>query len=124
MNKLRVPCEKATESPPSARSWSASTTCEVCGEYKPCRCAAERNLCRTLVFLAAWKSCRSCSARVLYVDEQARTDSEFICGRCDERREAMGKRLSRPSLPLRMALHLRSLFSTANDNHEVTNASA
>jgi len=106
MDRLRVPFGNATESPPTTPPWSASTTCEACVEYEPCRCTDERNLCRTLVYLAAWKPCASCGSRVLYVDEQARTDSEFLCGPCRDRREAMGKRLARPSLPARAAMHL------------------
>jgi hypothetical protein len=114
MPKLRAPDEKSSfESTPP---WSAETNCNTCGEYKPCRCSDEANLCRTLVYLADWKPCGSCGSRVLYVDEQARTDSEFICGACREHREALGKRLTRPSLPRRAALHLRSLFTTGNDN--------
>jgi hypothetical protein len=33
-------------------------------------------------------------------------------------RENLARRLRRTSLPLRAGLHLRSLFTTANDNHE------
>jgi hypothetical protein len=73
------------------------------------------NLCRTLAYFAAWKPCRACGALVLFVDERARTDSKFTCGRCDARREALGKRC-RPSLPMRAALHLRALFEARNDN--------
>jgi hypothetical protein len=120
MPKLRAPDGKSSSE--STPPWSAETSCNTCGEYKPCRCADERNICRTLVFLAAWKSCASCGARVLYVDECARTNSDFICGRCDKRREAMGaqaRRIDWPSLPRRAAMRLRSLFSTANDNAAV-----
>jgi len=77
----------------------------------------EGNLCRALVYFAAWRPCPACGALVLFVDERAQTDSKFTCGRCDERREALGKRW-RPSLPDRVRFHLASLFSIANDNHE------
>jgi len=159
MDRLRVSFGNATESPPTAPPWSASTTCKTCGEYKPCRCSNEANLCRTLVYLAAWKPCASCGARVLYVDEQAHTDGDFLCGNCQLRRATLARmfsqirpcrvcgklsarlkdglcyehferlqtlarelypdqaeRLVRPSLPVRAALHLKALFSTANQN--------
>lgn len=78
------------------------------------------NLARTLIYLAAWRPCSACGARVLYVDSAARTDTTFVCGRCEARREALAKQCRpprrRPSLPIRVALHLRELFATANDN--------
>jgi hypothetical protein len=127
MPKLRAPEGKA--SPESTPEWSAETTCNTCGEYKPCQCSDERNLCRTLVFLAERKVCKACGARVLFVDENARTDTNFICGRCDQRREAMGEQAKRARatsrnrrqlpLPSLVRLHLWGLFSTVNDNGKV-----
>jgi len=76
----------------------------------------EVNLCRTLAYLAAWRPCPACGALVLYVNERARTDGKFTCGRCDERREAMGRRLRRPSLHERARFHLAALFTVSNDN--------
>jgi hypothetical protein len=75
------------------------------------------SFCAVLVYSAAWRACGACGALVLFVDGQARTDSKFTCGRCDERSEALGMRC-RPSLPLRSALHLHALFSTANNSGE------
>ena len=43
------------------------------------------NMVKMLVLLAAWRPCNSCGARVLYVDENARTDTQFVCGHCEER---------------------------------------
>ena len=91
----------------------------------------EGDLCRALVFLADWKHCEACGASMLFVDENARTDTKFICGRCDERRENLGEQAklaraaSRPRRPLpsRMGLHLWDLFSMANDNRKVAHAS-
>jgi hypothetical protein len=40
-----------------------------------------------VAFLAAWRPCNSCEDLVLYVDENARTDTRFICGKCMERAE-------------------------------------
>jgi len=45
--------------------------------------AQEGNLCGALVLLARWRKCSVCDARVLFVNEQARTDGKFICGGCD-----------------------------------------
>jgi hypothetical protein len=42
------------------------------------------NMVKMLTFLAAWRPCNSCGARVLYVDENARTDTQFVCGHCEE----------------------------------------
>jgi hypothetical protein len=47
----------------------------------------EGNMVKTLVFLATWRPCSSCGERVLYVDDNARTDTRFVCGRCLERAE-------------------------------------
>jgi tRNA A37 N6-isopentenylltransferase MiaA len=75
----------------------------------------EGNLCAVLVTFAAWRPCCVCGSLTLYVNENARTDSDFECGLCKEIRESLAKRL-RPSLPMLAALHMRALFSTANDN--------
>jgi hypothetical protein len=80
----------------------------------------EGNLCAVLVTFAAWRPCCVCGSLTLYVNENARTDSDFECGLCKEIRENLAKRLRRPSLPLRVGLHLRALFSTANDNAAVS----
>jgi hypothetical protein len=45
------------------------------------------NLTKVLTMFAAWRPCRSCGARVLYVDEDARPDGDFICGLCEERQD-------------------------------------
>jgi hypothetical protein len=79
--------------------------------------AQEGNLCACLVTFAAWRTCNGCGARVLFVNEQARTTGKFACGRCDERREAMGEKC-KPSLPARAALHLWGSFSTNDNGHE------
>jgi len=114
MPKLRAPDEKSSSE--SMPPWSAETTCTTCGEYKPCRCSDEGNLCACLVTFSAWRKCCVCGSETLYVNSQARTDTDFECGICQRIREDLAKKLARPSLPMRAALHLRSLFSTANDN--------
>lgn len=55
----------------------------------------EGNLCSVLRLFAAWRPCSSCGARVLFVDEQVRTDSAFLCGRCESRRKTLGRIFSR-----------------------------
>jgi hypothetical protein len=47
----------------------------------------EGDMVKTLVFFAAWRLCNSCGDLVLYVDENARTDTQFVCGQCMERAE-------------------------------------
>jgi hypothetical protein len=79
--------------------------------------AQEGNLCACLVTFAAWRKCCVCGSETLYVDGRCRTDDDFECGLCQRIREDLAKRL-KPSLPMRAALHLHALFSTANDNHE------
>jgi hypothetical protein len=80
------------------------------------------NLCAVLHLFAAWRTCEGCGLRVLFVNEQARSDGPFICGLCERRREALGRKCRAPapeglaSLPVRVALHLRALFATGNDN--------
>jgi hypothetical protein len=84
--------------------------------------ANEGNLCKCLVMFAAWRPCCVCGSLTLYVNENVRTDSDFECGRCKEIRENLARWL-RPALPVRAALHLLGLFSTAIDNREVAHAS-
>ena len=45
------------------------------------------NLTKVLTMFAAWRRCRACGARVLYVNEDARTDGDFICGSCEKRQD-------------------------------------
>jgi hypothetical protein len=40
------------------------------------------NLCTYLVMCAAWWHCRKCGSLSLFVNEQDRTDGEFICDAC------------------------------------------
>ena len=48
----------------------------------------EGNMVKMLVYLASWRPCNSCGERVLYIDDNnARTDTQFVCGRCLERAE-------------------------------------
>jgi hypothetical protein len=82
----------------------------------------EGNLCAVLVRFATWRLCCVCGSLTLYVNENARTDSDFECGRCKEVCEILARWL-RPSLPMRAALHLLGLFSKAIDNHQVAHAS-
>ena len=49
--------------------------------------ADEGNMVKMLAFLAAWRPCNCCGARVLYVDDTGRTDTQFVCGHCEERAE-------------------------------------
>jgi len=53
--------------------------------------AGEGNMVKTLAFLAAWRPCNGCGACVLYVNDYGRTDTRFICGRCMERAERLGR---------------------------------
>jgi ribosomal protein S27AE len=76
----------------------------------------EGNLVKMLKTFADWRTCDTCGDRVLYANENLRTDTRFTCGRCQERRKRLGKSLRRPSLPVRVLLHVRSLFLAANDN--------
>ena len=116
--------ENTTTTPP----WSASTTCSACGDYVPCGCEArakpptpapaqEGNLCACLVTLAAWRRCH-CGSLTLFVDSQARTDSDFTCGLCQAKIEDLARRLRYVKCAERVRFHLSALFSTANDNHE------
>lgn len=82
----------------------------------------EGDLCACLITFAGWRKCSVCASLTLFVNENVRTNSDFECGLCKEIRENLARRL-RPSLPCRAALHLRAVFSTANDNHEVAHAS-
>lgn len=85
-----------------------ATPSELADEAERCRRAREQhrplapapieaNLCATLVYLAAWRPCRSCGTRVLFVDERARTDTAFTCGRCEARKEALAKQAQKPA---------------------------
>jgi hypothetical protein len=76
----------------------------------------DANLCACLVTFAAWRKCCVCGSLTLFVNEQARTDGAFECGLCREIREGLAERLRRTPILERVALHLRSLFATANDN--------
>jgi hypothetical protein len=78
--------------------------------------APDADLCACLVAFARWRKCCVCGSETLYVNDQARSDTDFECGLCQRIREDLAKKL-RPPLPLRAALHLRSLHCTANDNH-------
>ena len=49
------------------------------------------DLTAVLILFAAWRPCTSCGDRVLFVDEEAKTDSPFLCGGCEEHREALGR---------------------------------
>jgi hypothetical protein len=107
-----VSCSKRTV--PRERT---ATLAELAEDRRRCLAAKakqapvqEGNLCACLVTFAAWRICNGCGARLLFVNEQARTTGKFVCGRCDERREAMGEKC-KPSLPFRAALHLRALLS-------------
>lgn len=54
------------------------------------------NLAGVLILFAQWRPCTACGCRVLYVDERGRNDSTFTCGRCEERRGALGKECRPP----------------------------
>jgi hypothetical protein len=81
--------------------------------------AQEGNLAAVLVLFARWRKCCVCSRPVLFVDARCRTDADVECPTCQGIREDLARRLRRPSLPTRAALHLWGLFATSNDNHEV-----
>ena len=85
---------------------------------KPPAAAQEGNLCACLVTFAAWRKCCVCSRPVLYVDARCRTAGDVECPTCQGIREDLARRL-RPPMPTRAALHLRALFTTANDNGAV-----
>lgn len=55
------------------------------------------NLASVLILFAAWRPCSSCRVVVLYVDEAAGTASPFLCGRCEERREALRRECRPPA---------------------------
>jgi len=83
---------------------------------------AEGNLAAVLTLFGAWRTCGACGRRVLFVNSQAGTDGDFLCGRCERRLEALARdcRTVAPpatSPPLRVALYLWALFGgVANDN--------
>ena len=91
--------------------------CLAAKSKPPTPAPTEGNLVKCLVVFAAWRKCCVCGSLTLFVDGRCRTDDDFECGFCQGIREDLAKRL-RPPMPMRAALHLRSLFSTANDNHE------
>jgi hypothetical protein len=124
---------KVSRSKRTAPRERTATPAELADETERCRRAREKarqatepepegNLAKCLVTFARWRKCCVCGSLTLFVNTQARTDGDVECPSCVRVRENIAKRL-RPSLPMRAALHLRSLFSTANDNHEVQHAS-
>jgi hypothetical protein len=76
----------------------------------------EANLAAVLVTFARWRKCCCCQALVLYVGANARATGDVECKLCVDIREDLARRLRRTSLPARVGLHLRALFSTSNDN--------
>jgi hypothetical protein len=81
MPKLRVRSRKASleELEEDRRRCLAAKAPEPEPKPEP----TEGNLCGALVLLARWRKCSVFDARVLFVNEQARTDGEFICGGCE-----------------------------------------
>ena len=61
----------------------------------PTAAPTEGNLCACLVTFAAWRKCNGCGQPCLYVDSNACTDSEFICGNCVLRRATLEQLFSR-----------------------------
>jgi hypothetical protein len=51
----------------------------------------EGNLVAVLVLFAAWRPCNGCGAITLYIDEQMKTASQFVCGLCEQQRVALGR---------------------------------
>ena len=49
--------------------------------------AGQGNMVKALAFLASWRHCKACGALALYVDHNARTDTPFICGKCEAHAE-------------------------------------
>jgi hypothetical protein len=88
--------------------------------------AAEGNLCTVLALFARWRRCSGCGLRILFVNAQATTAGDFLCGRCERRREALARECRPPvSLPARVALHLGALWSmVANDNRSTVKGEA
>ena len=82
----------------------------------------EGNLCGCVVMFAQWRRCCCCGSLTLFVNSQARSDSDFECGLCQGIRESHAQRL-RQSLPTRAALQVRALCAMANGNREVAYAS-
>ena len=52
---------------------------------------ARVNLARVLVLFARFKSCSSCGGRTLYVNAEANSDGDFLCGLCEVRQQAFAK---------------------------------
>lgn len=86
------------------------------------------NLASVLVLFARWRRCCVCRAPVLFVNGQCGTDGDVECPTCTGIREELARKLRpvqpanlhlAPSLPARVALRLRALWSTANDNATV-----
>jgi hypothetical protein len=79
----------------------------------------EGNLVKVLVLFGRFRRCSCCGRPVLYVNARCRTDDDDVeCPTCQGIREDLARRL-RPPMPTRAALHLRALFTTANDNGAV-----
>ena len=113
MDRIRVRERTAT----AAELAEDRRRCLAAKTKPPAPSPIEGNLCACLVTFARWRECCVCGSETLFVDGRCRTDDAFECGLCQGIREDLAKRL-RPSLPMRAALHLRALFTTANDNGE------
>jgi hypothetical protein len=70
----------------------------------------QSNLIAILTQFAAWRPCSLCRDLVLFVDEQAKTTSPFVCGRCGERQANLGKKY----LPRRRFFGLISMRPAAH----------
>jgi hypothetical protein len=110
-SRCATPLELADE----ARRWERAREAQRAPTPAP---ETQSNLCAVLVTFAAWRRCCTCQSLVLYVNANARATGDVECPTCIGVREDLAKRLRRPSLPMRAALHLRALFATSNDNHE------
>jgi len=78
--------------------------------------AGECNLLRLLILVGAWRRCWSCGTLVLYVDENARTDSAFVCGECQDRRQRFGQECLRAAHGRFSGIKRWFTFMPANDN--------
>jgi ribosomal protein L40E len=91
---------------------------------------ADQGIDKNIAKAAEPEGCRRCGSTALFLDE-ARPVPTFVCGECLATRPAQARETrraqicavpdgsidpSRPSFLARVALHLRALFSTANDN--------
>jgi len=70
--------------------WIRATT-------KPPAPESQGNLCATLAMFAAWRPCSACHCLTLYVGSDVRTDSDFTCGACLARKEALAKQAMQPT---------------------------